>query len=92
MKKLFALFIFLISLTAFSQDQDYFTVNKKKTYCSDLTFDITGQSYLKSISYTDTNGKKIEIVGRKKVPNITTFYIDGVIIDRIPQKVDKPKK
>ena len=92
MKKLVTLFIYLISLTTFSQNQDYFIVNKEKTYCSDLSFEITSQSYLKSISYTDSSGKKIEIEGRKKVPNISTFYINGNLIDKIPQKVDKPKK
>ncbi len=90
MKKLFTLFIYLISLTTFSQD--YFIVDNEETYCSNLSFEITSQSYLSSISYTDTIGKKIVIEGRKKVPNISTFYINGILIDKIPQKIDKPKK
>jgi len=92
MKKTITLFVFLINLTLFSQEKDFFIVNDKKTFCNDLSFEITIQSYLKSINYTDDNGKKIEIVGRKNVPDISAFFIDGVLIDRIPQKVNKPNK
>jgi len=92
MKKTFTLFIFLINLIVYAQEQDYFIVDNQKTFCNDLSFKITAQSYLKAISYTDNNGKKIEIDGRKKIPNISTFFIDGMLIDKIPQKVNKPKK
>lgn len=92
MKQLITLFILLISLSTFSQDQDFFISKGKKTYCSDLNFEITSQSYLKSISYTDSNGEQIKIEGRKNVPDISTFYIDGILIDKIPQKTNKPDK
>jgi|TARA_R110002110_G_scaffold404983_1_gene623757 hypothetical protein len=92
MKNLLLLSIYLTSFFGFTQDQDYFVINNKKTFCTDLEYSITAQSYLRSISYTDTNGKKIEIKGRKNVPDITSFYIDNIIVDRVPQKTNKPDK
>ncbi|MFD2914957.1 hypothetical protein [Psychroserpens luteus] len=81
----------LLISSAICYGQDYFVVEKDTTFCSNLEFGTTGQGYLKSLRYTDKNGKAIVIEGRKVVPNVITFYRQEVTIDKIPQKADKPK-
>ena len=88
-KLLFASALFISSAICYGQD--YFVVEKDTTFCSNLEYGTTAQGYLKSVRYTDKNGKAIVIEGRKVVPNVITFYRQEVTIDKIPQKADKPK-
>ena len=92
MKNLIIAITLLFSFTSICQEQDYFIVDGEKTYCDELYFETNGQSYLKTISYVDSNGDKIVIDSRENIPNISTFYIDGMTIDKVPQNTDKPKK
>ncbi len=69
---------------------DYFVAGQDTTYCKDLVYGLTIQGYLKLIEYTDKNGKEHKIKGRKNVPDITTFYIDGRVLDRTPKKAHNP--
>ncbi len=84
--------VLLVSTLCFnSYAQDYFIVGNDTTFCSDLSYSTTAQGYLKKIQYTDSDGKTVLIKGRKKVPDVATFYQDGVFIDKTPLKAHKPK-
>ncbi len=91
MKNIIYFLIIAFSCTLLAQD-DYFIVESDTTFCSNLDYKITGQSYLKELSYLDINGEPRIIEGRKNIPNISTFYISGITIDKVPQKTNKPDK
>lgn len=80
--------LFITSFTIYSQD--FFIVKKDTIFCSNLIFSSTAQGYLKSIGYKDVNGKNISIKGRKNVPDVITFFINGHYIDKTPLKASKP--
>jgi hypothetical protein len=90
LQKLILTGAFLIT-SAISYGQDYFVVENDTTFCSNLEYGTTAQGYLKSVRYTDKNGKEVVIEGRKIVPDVSTFFRQKVTIDKIPQKADKPK-
>lgn len=91
MKSIVSVLIISFSFVLYAQD-DYFIVESDTTFCSNLEYKLTGQSYLKELTYQDINGETITIEGRKNIPNISTFYINDKTIDKIPQKTNKPDK
>jgi hypothetical protein len=91
MKKNVFYFLLIISFTSHSQ-RDYYVIETDTLFCSNLTYRLTAQSYLANISYTDLNGEKKTIDGRKNLSNVSTFFINGITTDKIPQKVNKPHK
>ncbi|WP_395052995.1 hypothetical protein [Flavobacterium sp.] len=46
---------------------------------------------MSSIDYTDMEGKTVELKGKKNLTDVTSFYMNGNVIDKIPQKANKPK-
>lgn len=92
MKIIITFLLCTTALIGYTQENDYFIVDSDTTFCSNLDFKITAQSYLSSVSYINTDGERVEIKERKNVPNIETFYINGNLIDRVPQKTKKPDK
>jgi len=64
----------LLVTSAICYGQDYFVVETDTTFCSNLEYGTTAQGYLKSVRYTDKNGKEVVIEARKEVPNVLTFY------------------
>lgn len=70
--------------------QDYFVAKGDTTFCTNLKYSTTSQGYLKSINYEDTNGHNVIIEGRKKVPDVETFYIETKFIDKTPLKANRP--
>lgn len=70
----------------------YYVVDRDTVFCSSLNYKLTAQSYLSEISYIDLENKNVIIKGRKNIPNISTFFIRGESIDKIPQKTNKPDK
>lgn len=80
----------ILLITTVNYGQDYFIVETDTTFVSNLEYGTTIQGYLKSLRYTDSNGKEIAIEGRKEVPDVSTMYRQGTSIDRIPQKPDRP--
>ena len=70
--------------------QDYFVANNDTTFCKDLDYTTNTQGFLIVVSYTDSTGSKIKIEGKKKVPDVQTFYKKGVFIDKTPVKANKP--
>lgn len=90
MKKILLTLIVLSVVNGYSQ-KTYFIEGKDTTFCQKIDYKLTVQSYLKSINYTDLNGKDFEIKGRKNLEDVMTFCKYGVITDKIPQKANKPK-
>jgi len=89
MKKLIVIILCsLIGAVVLGQDQDYFVVRNDTTFCDNLLYRTDPQGTLNKISYT-LSGKKVEIKGKKNVPDVITLYIKGEAIDRTPLK---PKK
>ena len=89
-KTLFYLFTFTI-FTSYSQT-DYFVNVTDTIYAKNISYKLTVQSYLSKINYTDLDGKDKEIKGKKELEGVSTFFINGQIIDKIPQKAHKPEK
>lgn len=85
--------LFLLSSTSGLkiQAQDYFIVKGDTTFCTDLEYKTTAQGYLKQIKFKDRYGNEVKIKGRRKVPDVLTFYIDSITIDKTPLKAHKPK-
>ena len=71
-------------------EQSYFVTGKDTTFCKTLKFGTNLQGYLNKLQYTDMNGKNIELKGKKEVPDVITFFVKGIIIDKTPLKADKP--
>ncbi len=69
---------------------DFFIVGNDTTYCSDLNFGETMQGYLRRIAYTDLSGTAHEVIGRREVPDVVSFFIDSVYYDKTPQKPAQP--
>lgn len=66
--------------------RDYYVTDSDTVFCTDLSYKITIQSYLSKVSYVNSDDKNITLKGKKNLRNISTFYINGETIDRIPQK------
>ena len=91
-KVIFLVAVFLISSNLFfaqtEKPKDYFVTKTDTVFCTDLTYDLTSQGYLKSIKYKDLNGTSVEI--KKNVPDVQTFYHFENTKDKIPLKANKP--
>jgi hypothetical protein len=70
----------------------YYFVTKEgdTTFCRTLSYDQNMQGSLNELSYVDIYGKKVELKGKKDIPYITTFMINGKHYDRVELNVDKP--
>lgn len=90
MKKISLAFLFFLSFISYSQN-NYFINNGDTIFCQSFMYKLTIQSYLASIEYTDMQGNHLSIKGRKNLAGVSSFYRNGTIIDKIPQKANKPK-
>ena len=70
--------------------ESYFIVGNDTTFCDKLSYKTTGQGYLKSITYTTTSGEEVHVEGKKNVPDVITFCINGSFFDKTPLKANKP--
>ena len=84
------LFTLFYCVNSFAQN-NYFVRDTDTIHAKQISYSLTSQSYLSYIKYTDLNDKKVELKGKKELANVSTFYIDGTNIDKIPQKASKPK-
>lgn len=90
MKKLYCYFLLLLGFAVVAQ-KDYFIADTDTVRCFNISYKLTSQSYLASVNYTDTNQDNMRIEDKAYLASITSFYKNGVHIDRIPQVADKPK-
>ena len=88
--------IFLIAilsgLKAKSQSEPapfYFVTNERDTtFCMSLDYGTNTQGFLDHLTFIKTNGEEIDIKGEYEVPNVVTFYMEGITYDRIPYDLD----
>lgn len=74
-----------------TKSKNYFVTKRKDTtFCKELAYGTTAQGYLNKIGYVGLKGKKVELKGRKNVPDVVTFYLNGTSIDKIPLKANNP--
>ncbi|HLP14523.1 MAG TPA: hypothetical protein VK177_21510 [Flavobacteriales bacterium] len=94
-KSIVVVLMAVVSFAGISQSvkSDYYFVTKQDTvFCQKLSYSTTNQGFLSSISYTDMKGNETSIKGKKKVPDVVTFYMKGSYYDKVPLKANKPKK
>jgi len=94
-KQTFILSIILLCVNAVypqSIKTKYYFVTKSNdtTFCKNLDFGTNIQGSLNALIYEDMNGKKVNLEGRKNVPDVVTFYINDTITDKVPLKPNKP--
>ena len=90
MKKIIFYFLLLVSFSSYSQ-KDYFVAGSDTIHCFNISYKLTSQSYLSSIIYADAEMVNRKIDDKKYLATISTFFKNGVFIDKIPQKADKPE-
>lgn len=77
---------------SFSQTVQYFiTSDNDTTYCTEIDVGFNVQWFLDELSYTTVDGEHLEFKGKKNVPDVISFYIDSVALDRTPLKPDDDK-
>lgn len=88
-KTLLFLAVIILSFN-FGHSQDYYVVDKDTVHCKHVNYSRTAQGYLKKIYKVSENGEKSEIKDKKILRNVTTLFINGIPIDRVPLKPSKP--
>ena len=82
----------LTGLKAKSQSEPapfYFVTNERDTtFCMSLDYGTNTQGFLDRLTFIKTNGEEIDIKGEYEVPNVVTFYMEGITYDRIPYDLD----
>lgn len=69
----------------------YFVTKEHDTVrCKKMEWNVLTNGKLRTLEYTDLDGKKIHLKGKNKVPNIITFYENGTFYDKLPSKINKP--
>jgi hypothetical protein len=64
--------------------QNHFVKNwKDTTYCSDLTYKLAFNGVLNKLSFTK-DGKQIEISGKDSLRDLTSMFINGNHLEKIP--------
>lgn len=73
--------------------QFYFINLQKDTiFCKSLDFGRNTKGYLNRLDYVTIDGVPYEIKGKKNVPHILTFYLDGKTLDKIPYRLGSKSK
>ena len=73
--------------------QFYFINLQKDTiFCKSLNYGTNTKGYLNRLDYVTTDDVPYEINGKKNVPHILTFYINGKTLDRIPYRLGSKSK
>lgn len=73
--------------------QFYFINLQKDTiFCKTLNYGTNTKGYLNSLDYITIDDVPYEFNGKKNIPNILTFYINGKILDKIPYRLGSNSK
>jgi hypothetical protein len=82
---LFCAVTLVLVIQAYGQaDGDFFVVGRDTTFCNRLRYRQFGDRSLLEIQYMDLQGNKVQLIGRKNLPDVLSFRIDGVYIDKNP--------
>lgn len=88
------LFIFTFNFSTYAQSVKsnyYFVTEDDTVFCSRLEFELNWLGNLSALEYTDMDGKMMEFFGTDTVPEVLTFYMNGVTLDNIPLKANRPQ-
>ena len=67
----------------------YFVTNDlDTTFCMSLDYGTNTQGFLDRLTFIKTNGEDSDIKGKNKVPNVVTFYMEGITYDKVPYDLD----
>ena len=67
----------------------YFVTNElDTTFCMSLDYGTNTQGFLDRLTFIKTNGEDSDIKGKNKVPNVVTFYMEGITYDKVPYDLD----
>jgi len=80
----------IINTNAQSEPAPYYfvTMNRDTAFCMSLDYGTDTKGYLNRLTYIKTSGDEYDVKGKNKVPNIVTFYMEGIAYDKIPYDLD----
>lgn len=85
-----------INTPAYTQEntpESYFiNLQKDTVFCKTLNYSTNTKGYINSLDYITINDIPYEFKGKKNVPNILTFYINGKTFDKIPYRLGSQSK
>jgi len=90
------IYLFLISFNSISQNQlsTYYFVNQAHdtTFCNAIEYRMNMRGYLDYLKYQTITGIPWSLQGKKNIPDIVTFYLNGKTLDKIPYKLGSKSK
>jgi hypothetical protein len=92
MKKYIFYLLFLFVTISSNSQTNYFIDGTDTIHCKAISYKLSMAKNLIQILYTDFDGQNWVIEGKEDLSTVSTFFIDGVYIDKIPRKIDKPDK
>ena len=76
-----------------NNSQIYFiNLQKDTVFCKTLRYSTNTKGFLNSLDYVTIDDIPYEFKGKKNVPNILTFYINGTTLDKIPYRLGSESK
>lgn len=67
----------------------YFVTNERDTsFCMSLDYGTDSQGFLDRMTFIKTNGEESDLKGKSKVPNVVTFYMEGITLDKVPYDLE----
>ncbi len=73
--------------------QFYFiNLQNDTVFCKTLNFSTNTKGYIDKLDYVTFQDVPYEFRGKKNIPNILTFFMDGKTIDKIPYKLGSKSK
>ena len=70
----------------------FINLQKDTVFCKTLNFGTNTKGFLNRLDYKTINDIPYEFSGKKNVPNILTFYINGKTLDKIPYRLGSQSK
>ena len=90
------LLLVIINIPGYAQvnnSQFYFiNLQKDTVFCKSLNYGTNTKGNLNRLDYITINDVPYEFKGKKNVPNVLTFFIDGKTIDKIPYRLGSNSK
>ena len=90
------LFLGIINIPGYAQEQapQFYFINLQKdtVFCKTIHYSTNTKGYLNKLDYVTINDIPYEFEGKKNVPNILTFYINGKSLDKIPYNLGSKSK
>lgn len=90
------MFLGILSILCYGQDnaQQLYFINLQKdtVFCKTLHYSTNTKGHLNKLDYVTINDIPYEYAGKKNVPNILTFYINGKTLDKIPYRLGSESK